>query len=68
MTTKIKTEVIDNYRKKNNLTVEQFCKKSGISYGTYRRLIQQQTRIRLTVIIKVLNTINIKSSDLIETE
>lgn len=68
MTVTIRTDIIEKYRNENNLTVTAFCKKCGISNGTYHKLMQQQTHIRLTVIVKVLNTMKIKCSDLVEIE
>lgn len=65
MTVKIRTEIIENYRKENNLTISAFCKKCGISHKTYYRIMQGHTNIRLPPIIKILNTMNILCSDII---
>lgn len=66
MKLRVKTEVIENYRKENRLTVEQFCKKCGISQKSYYKFVNGQLHIRITVFLKILRTINIKPRDIIE--
>lgn len=66
MKLRVKTEVIENYRKENRLTVEQFCKKCGISQKSYYKFVNGQLHIRITVLLKILHAMNIKYSDLIE--
>ncbi len=63
---RVKVEVLDSYRKDNNLTIEQFCKKCGISQKSYYKFVNGQLHIRITVFLKILRTMNIKPRDIIE--
>lgn len=63
---KVKTEIIENYRKENGLTIERFCKKCGISQKSYYKFVNGQLHIRISVFLKILRAMNIKYSDLIE--
>lgn len=66
MTVKVKTESIDNYRKKNNLTVEQFCKECHISKNTYYKFMKSQlAELSARVLLKIAITINIRCDDIL---
>lgn len=62
----VKTELIENYRKENNLTVHRFCKKCDISEQTYYKFMNGQLNLRLSIILKILRTMNVRAGDIIE--
>lgn len=57
MTIKFKTEIIYNYRKENGLTVEQFCKKCGITQKSYYKIMRNELHIRIATYVKILNVL-----------
>lgn len=67
MSTKVKTEVIDKYRKENNLTVEQFCKKCNISKNAYYKFMKSQlTMVKIDVLYNIAVTLNVLCKDLLD--
>lgn len=67
MSTKVKTEVIDNYRKQNKLTVHQFCRKCNISENAYYKFMKSQfSKIRISVVYNIAVTLNMHCEDLID--
>ena len=61
----IKTEIIENYRKENNLTKKDFCKLCKIGTHTYQRLLTNQN-FNITALIKIANVMNIHACKLFE--
>ncbi|MDE7454529.1 MAG: helix-turn-helix domain-containing protein [Clostridia bacterium] len=60
MSTKVKTEVINNYRKENNLTVEQFCQKCNISKSAYYKFMNNQIdKVKISVLYNIAVTLNV---------
>ena len=59
-----KTELIENFRKQNNLTVIKFCKLCKIYEGSYYKIINQQLKCRASVIFKIARAMNIHMSEL----
>lgn len=67
MSIKVKTEVIDNYRKENKLTVEQFCKKCNITKNAYYKFMKNQLdKVNASVLYNIAVTLHILSKDLLE--
>lgn len=65
MTVKIRTEIIDNYRKENRLTVEQFCKKCGITQKSYYKIMRNELNIHIATYVKLLNELRVYSEDML---
>ena len=62
----IKSELIDNYRKENNLTVAQFCKKCKISKNTYYNLMKSQVNdMRLETLRKIAEITKLRCDDIL---
>ena len=56
-------KVIEDYKRENNLSTTQFCKKCGISIATYRKIEKGETHLRLKPILKIITTIKCKCDD-----
>lgn len=50
----IKTELITNYIKQNNLTIKEFCEKCQISQHTYYRIMKGNTHINIRIMYRIL--------------
>lgn len=61
----LKTELITDYIKRNNLTIKEFCKRCKISTNTYYRIMSGETRIRIIAIYNILTEMNVLSEDII---
>ena len=59
-----KTELIENFRKENKLSVIQFCRLCKISQDLYYKVINQQLKCRASSIFKIARVINVSMSDL----
>lgn len=66
MATKVNTELIDNYRKENNLTVKQFCKKCDITKYAYYKFMKSQLNIPISILYNIVVTTNLYCKDLLE--
>jgi predicted transcriptional regulator len=60
---KLKTELITNYIKENNLTKAAFCKLCSVSLGSLNKLLSNNPNTRLLTILKVLRTADIRGND-----
>ena len=66
MTDKVRTELIDNYRKEHNLTVEQFCKECHISKNTYYKFIKSRlSELKAEALFKIAKTTKLRCDDLL---
>lgn len=65
MTTTVKTEIIIDYRKANNLTVEEFCKKCNISKQVYYKLMKSNLNFRAEALYNIGKNTNLLSNDLL---
>lgn len=61
----IKTELITNYIRQNNLTVKEFCKQCQISQKTYYRIMNGETKIRIITMYKILVQTKILCDDIL---
>lgn len=66
MATKVRTELIEKYRKENNLSVEQFCKKCDITKYSYYKFMKSQLNISMRVLYNIAVTTNLYCRDLLE--
>ena len=55
----INVEMIRIYLWQNKLTGKEFCEKSGISYSTFSKILNNQRNYRFTSIIQVAKTMNV---------
>lgn len=62
---KTKTEIITNYRKENNLTIKQFCRKCKISAAVYYKIMHNQLNVRASAVVRVAKELNVRLDDLI---
>lgn len=65
MKVNIKTELITNYIKLNNLTIKEFCKRCQISQKTYYRIMHGETNIRISSMYKILVQTNLLCKDIL---
>ena len=64
----IKTELIMNYIKNNNLTKKEFCKQCNISIYILNKILNYKTNIRITAFIKIAELLKIHMYELLEDE
>ena len=50
---RINIELINNYLIENNLSKSMFCKRCGISYITFQKIMSGKTNFRITALIRV---------------
>lgn len=66
MSIKVKTEIIDNYRKENKPAVEQFCKKCNISKSAYYNFMKgQPNKVNSGVLNNIVTAIHILCEELL---
>lgn len=58
-----RTELIEQFRKENNLSIRKFCEMSGISCYIYKKLMNQYPKIKAHVIIYIVKILKIKPND-----
>lgn len=59
-----KTDLIENFRKENNLTVELFCRICQITKQAYYKIINQQLKCKIVNLFKVARVMKISISEL----
>lgn len=60
----IKTELITNFIKENNLSKAAFCKLCKISTGTLNRVLADNNALRISALFKIAKAIKIKLHEL----
>ena len=53
-----KIELIENFRRDNRLTVENFCRQCKIAMPTYYKIKNQTLDIRASAVFKIAKVIN----------
>ena len=61
----IKTELITNYIKANNLTIKQFCEVCNIKYYNYLQLMKGDGNIKIDVLYRLCKTTSIILNELV---
>lgn len=61
-------ELIEEYRKNNNLSKKEFCDKCGIAYQSLQKINYKNYKYRIEAITKIAKTLNIEISDLFVNE
>ena len=56
----IKTELVENYIKENNLTKTKFCKLCGINYNQYQKFMANNLNFDVIVLFRIGRLINVK--------
>lgn len=62
----IKTDIIREFMKKNNLTKKQFCKECDISICSLNNVLKQNTKISSLVFIKMAIRMKIRLDDFVK--
>ncbi len=62
----IKTEVISNYLKENNLTKKKFCEMCNMSIATLNKILAGNMKIRLKFIVNICDITGMKCADFIK--
>ena len=60
MQTTIKTELIENYLKENNLSKTKFCKICKISYSTYKKIMSSDNNFGVIALFRIAKILNIE--------
>lgn len=60
----VKTELILNYMKENNLSKTAFCKKCKISTVTLKKILNNQENYRLFALFKIARVLNMRIHEL----
>lgn len=60
-----RTEIIEEYKKKHNLSNAEFCKICNISQSTLNRVISHDKNLPLRYAINIIKTLNITLSEFI---
>ena len=55
-----KTELIEEFRKENRLSVERFCKQCNICMATYYKIMHQQLNFRSSVMFKIARAMGVE--------
>lgn len=63
---RIRTEIFEAYRLKNNLTKKRFCEMCGISESVYRKILRQQFNFDAKSLFKIARVVNIKICEIFE--
>lgn len=66
MKVKIKTELIENFLKSNNMTKTKFCEICKISLPTLNKIFKNQFNFKLTALFKVARALGINSYEMFE--
>ena len=62
----IKTELIENYLTQSGMTATKFCTLARINNATLKRLLKDDSTLRLAVIIRVAGVLGVHPCDLLE--
>ena len=62
----IKTELIAEYIKQNNLSKKKFCELSKISVATLNKVLSGKTNINFIAIFKIAKVMNINACELFD--
>lgn len=60
MYNKINTKIIEDYIKKNKLTINGFCKLCKISLSTYKKIMNNDNKFRIAALFRVADILGIK--------
>lgn len=60
----IDIEKIRKYRYYNGLTITQFCKKCGFSYGVYKKIVNGDCNFKSSNLLKMARAMEIEISKL----
>ncbi|MBO5394790.1 MAG: helix-turn-helix transcriptional regulator [Clostridia bacterium] len=63
----INTKPILSFMKENHLNKAAFCRLCGISVYSLNKILTNPKGLRVTPIVKIVNLLNIKLSDLLNT-
>lgn len=61
---KIRTDIIEDYRKAHKMTIKDFCEFCNISQYAYRKFMNKNP-VKIKVIFKIVNVLNISSDKLL---
>ena len=64
MKNEIKTELIDEFMRKNGVSKSRFCKMCKISLGTYRKIERGDLDFRITALFKIAKVLGIEVCEL----
>ena len=56
----IKTEIIENYMQKNNISKARFCKLCNISVSTLNKILCNNTNIELIALFRIAKVIDLQ--------
>ena len=63
---RIKTEMFEDYIKKNTLSRTSFCKLCGISYSTYIKILNQDFDFGISALFKIGKVISAEIYEMFE--
>lgn len=61
-----KAELIKKYIKEKGITVKKFCEKCEISVYNYNKLMNNNLKVRISVLYKICKTTKIKAKTLLD--
>lgn len=61
----INSDKIKNYIKSNNLTPTTFCKKCGISFYSFKKIMKGSCKIRIGTFLRVVKMLKVLPTDLL---
>ena len=64
----VRKDLIEEYRIKNNLTVEEFCRKCNILSASYKKMFKKWDNFYIINVYKIAEVMNVPTSDLFEFE
>lgn len=66
MENKIKTKILENFMKDNQLSKTQFCKLCKISPSTFQKIMTNNFHFKISALFKIAKVINIQVFQMFE--
>jgi len=59
-------KIMQDYIKVNNLTIKKFCEMCNIKYYNYRQIMKNDTKVLISVLFNVVETIGVPLSEIVK--